>query len=276
MVQKEEKLQLLRDILLIDDRQVADAINERIDLIAETIETREKLSEKVDPIIQQRLDEFVSQIPITLGPTITKTLQEQIANSKDQVVEALYPIMGKMIKRYIQNEIKILSENINKKVNNTFSFDAIKRKMRSKFTGVDEGDLMLSELDTPILNEVFVIQKGSGILLGSHSTTATVDEDLISGMLTAIKSFVEDAFEGGNQNLENIEYELYNIHIQNFHSYYIAAVCSGSYTRTFESKLENRLFKLSRKLSPRISNLTRAAADEILEKFFKKWKQGKK
>ena len=276
MVQEEEKLQLLRDILLIDDRQVADAINKRIDLISDTIETREKLSEKIDPIIQKRLDEFVAQIPVTLGPTITKTLQEQITNSKDQVVEALYPIMGKMIKRYIQNEIKILSENINKKVNNTFSFDAIKRKMRSKFTGVDEGDLMLTELDEPIVNEIFVIQKGSGILLGSHSTTATVDEDLISGMLTAIKSFVEDAFEGGNQNLENIEYELYNIHIQNFHSYYIAAVCSGSYTRTFESKLENKLFKLSRKLSPRISNLTRAAADEILAKFFKRWKQGKK
>lgn len=274
--EKEEKLQLLRDILLIDDRQVADAINQRIDVISNTIETREKLSEKIDPIIQERLDEFVAKIPVTLGPTITKTLQEQIANSKDQVVEALYPIMGKMIKRYIQNEIKILSENINKKVNNTFSFDAIKRKMRSKVMGVDEGDLMLSELDVPIVNEVFVIQKGSGILLGSHSTTTTVDEDLISGMLTAIKSFVEDAFEGGNQNLENIEYELYNIHVQNFHSYYIAAVCSGSYTRSFESKLENKLFKLSRKLSPRISNLTRAAADEILANFFKKWNQGKK
>jgi len=277
MVQEEEeKLQLLRDILLIDDRRVADAINQRIEIISDTIETREKLSEKINPIIQQRLDEFVAQIPVTLGPTITKTLQEQIANSKDQVVEALYPIMGKMIKRYIQNEIKILSENINKKVNNTFSFDAIKRKMRSKVTGVDEGDLVLTELDFPVVNEVFVIQKGSGILLGSHSTTATVDEDLISAMLTAIKSFVEDAFEGGNQNLENIEYELYNIHIQNFHSYYIAAVCSGTYTRTFESKLENKLFKLSRKLSPRITNLTRAAADEILAKFFKRWKQGKK
>lgn len=276
MVQEEEKLQLLRDILLIDDRQVADAINQRIQVISDTIESHEKLSEKIDPIIQKRLDEFVAQIPLTLGPTITQTLQEQITNSRDQVVEALYPIMGKMIKRYIQNEIKIISENISKKVNKTFSFVSFKRKMRSRVTGVDEGDLMLAELDAPIVNEVFVIQKGSGILLGSHSTTAKVDEDLISGMLTAIKSFVEDAFEGGNQNLENIEYELYNIHIQNFHSYYIAAVCSGSYTRTFESKLENKLFKLSGKLSPRITNLTRAAADEILANFFKRWKQGKK
>lgn len=276
MVEEEDKLQLLRDILLIDDREVANAIHQRIETISDTIEKREKLSEKVDPIIQEKLDAFIASIPETLGPTITKTLKEQIANSQDQVVEALYPIMGKMIKRYVQNEIKLLSETINKKVNNTFSLISLKRKIRARFTGVKESDLMLSEIDTPLVNEVFVIQKGSGILLGSHSTTTMIDEDMISGMLTAIKSFVEDAFEGGNQNLENIEYELYSIHIQNFHSYYIAAVCSGTYTRSFENTLENKLFKLSKKLSPRIANLTRDAADEILKSFFSKWKQGKK
>ena len=129
--EEEDKLQLLREILLVDDREVANAVNKRLNVISETIEKREKLSEKVDPIIKIRLDKFISDIPSTLGPTITKTLQEEIKNSQDKVVEALYPIMGKMIKRYVQNEIKRLSETINKKVNNTFSFSAIKRKMRS-------------------------------------------------------------------------------------------------------------------------------------------------
>ena len=97
--EKEEKLQLLRDILLIDDRQIADAVNQRLDLLTETLEEKEKLSAKIDPIIEERLKNFVAEIPETLGPTITKTLKEQIANSKDEVVEALHPIMGKMIKR---------------------------------------------------------------------------------------------------------------------------------------------------------------------------------
>lgn len=265
---KEDKLQLLRDILLIDDREVAHAIHQRIEVIAETLEKREKLSKKINPIIEKRLEEFVAKIPITLGPTITKTLREQIANSKDEVVEVLYPIMGKMIKRYIQNEIKLLSENMNKKVNDTFSFASLKRKFRAKAAGVKESDLMISELDAPVVNEVFIIQKGSGILLGNLSNTSTVDKDMISGMLTAIKSFVEDAFKGGNQNLEAIEYELYTIQIQNFHTYYAAIVVSGTYTRSFESKLEDKLFKLSKRLSPKISYLEPEEVSDILKEFF--------
>ncbi|GHC43158.1 cell envelope biogenesis protein OmpA [Ulvibacter litoralis] len=265
---EEDRLQLLRDILLIDDREVAHAINQRIEKISETLEKQEKLSEKVNPIIEDRLKVFVSEIPTSLGPVITQTLKDEIENSKERVVEALYPIMGKMIKRYIQNEIKLLSETMNKKVNDTFSVNSFKRKLRAKFTGVKESDLLLTELDAPTISEVFIIQKGSGILLGNHSNTATVDKDMISGMLTAIKSFVEDAFEGGTQNLEAIEYELYTIHIQNFHTYYIAVVISGSYSRSFENKLENKLLKLSKSLSPQISILTKEAIDDILKTHF--------
>ena len=265
---EEDKLQLLRDILLIDDRQVAHAIHQRIEEIADTIEKRDKLSEKIEPILEDRLKKFVLEIPLTLGPTITKTLKEQIANSKDEVVEALYPIMGKMIKRYIQNEIKLLSENLNNKVNNTFSFESLKRKFRSHFADVKESDLLISELDAPLVNEVFIIQKGSGILLGNLSNTNTVDKEMISGMLTAIKSFVEDAFEGGNQNLEAIEYELYTIQIQNFYSFYAAVVVSGTYTRGFESELEDKLLSLSKRISPEISYITSEEINGILKEYF--------
>lgn len=269
--QEEEKLQILRDLLLVDDRQVASAVNEKLEEIASTIDTEAKLSEKINPIIEARLNEFVAQMPETLGPTITQTLKTQIQYSKDEVVEALYPILGKMIKRYIANEIAKLSESINKKVNNTFSMASFKRKIKSKFSGVEEGEMMLSELDAPTINEVFAIQKGSGILLGNYSLSSKVDKDMVSGMLTAIKSFVEDAFEGGAQNLEAIEYELYSIHIQNFHTYYIAVVISGTYTRAFESDLENSLFKVSKKLSSKINKLSREEVDAVLESLFKTW-----
>ena len=70
------------------------------------------------------------------------------------------------------------------------------------------------------------------------ATTETIDKDMISGMLTAIKSFVEDAFKTGNDNLESIEYGLYNIHIQNFKTYYIAVVVHGVFDTNYQEKLE--------------------------------------
>ena len=272
MANQEDKLQILRDILLTDDRLVADAINKRVEVITKQFEEeQEKLKGKIDPVIEERLQKFIKDIPVTLGPTITETLKTQVENSQDLVVEALYPILGKMIKRYISNEFAKLSEGINKKMNNAFSFNSFKRKLKSTFTGAKESDLILSELDNPVVNEIFAIQKGSGILLGNYSASETVDKDMLSGMLTAIKSFVEDAFKGGNQSLESIQYELYSIHIQNFHSYYIAVVISGHYSKSYESDMEDRLYKVSRKLSSGIHNMPREEVDSILKTLFKEW-----
>lgn len=266
-MKQEEKLQLLRELLLIEDRQVAEAITNRLNTLSETLEKKQNLAEKVNPIIKEQLQEFVTKIPETLGPTITKTLKEEIANSKDQVVEALYPIMGKMIKRYIQNEIKMLSENINQKVNNTFSFQSIKRKFRSKFSGVKESDLIIADAHKPNINEIFIIEKGSGVLLGNYSTSNTIDKEMISGMLTAIKSFVEDAFSGEVQNLESIEYELYTIHIQNYYNYYIAVVLSGNYSQNFENILEDKLLQFSEKITEKIEQLSQDKVNLALKEF---------
>ena len=270
MVEEEEKLQLLREILLLDDRQVADAITRRVETIQETIEKRDKLSQKVDPIIEARLSEFIKEIPETLGPVITKTLKEQVANSKDEIVEALFPILGLMIKKYVQHEMKMLSDSMNQKINNTFSFISFKRKVKSKFTGVKEAELILSETNDPKIVEVFLIQKGSGILLGNHSYENVLDKEMISGMLTAIKSFVEDVFSGGAQNLETIEYELYTLHIQNFHKYYMAIVVEGAYTNKFRDTLENKLLKLSHKIASKIATSSRESMDATLKTFFEK------
>ncbi|WP_435579411.1 cell envelope biogenesis protein OmpA [Gilvibacter sp.] len=268
MVEEKDKLNLLRDILLIDDREVADAISQRLDTITQTLESKEKLAKKVDPIFEEHMEQFVEEIPTRLGPVITKTLKEQIANSKDQVVEALYPILGKMVKRYIQNELALLSENINNKVNNTFTLKGLQRKLKALFTGVKESDIILSELDAPELMEVFVIKKGSGMLLGNYSNQQTLDKDLISGMLTAIKSFVEDAFQGESQNLEGIDYELYKIQIQNFHSYYMAVVVSGNLTPQFENEIEDLILENSDTLSELLTNAQRENVDIFLASIF--------
>jgi hemerythrin len=264
----QDKLDSLRDILLTEDREDMQKILDRLDEIEAIFEKRKNLSNHVSPIIDEHISNFSETIPETLGPTITKTLEKQIKNSKDQVVEALYPILGKMIKRYIQNEIKMLSESINKQVNKTFSFDGIKRKFKSMFTGAKEGDIILSELSPISILQVFVVEKDSGILLGSYTKEETIDKDMISGMLTAIKSFVEDAFEQSNQNLETIEYELYNIHIQNFHNYYIASVISGALTEQLKDEIENGMIDVAKKINLENSLNDNEKINSILAKQF--------
>ncbi|MEO9952566.1 cell envelope biogenesis protein OmpA [Nonlabens sp.] len=272
MINQDDKLDLLRTLLLTDDRQLTESISNKISILEETIREREKLSVKVTPIIKEELEKYTLSIPKTLGPVITKTLKVQIEESKDEVVEALYPILGKMIKKYISNEIKMLSESIDKSTKEAFSSKGIKRKFMALFSGVKENDMIISALAKAHVEQIFVIEKGSGILLGSYQTKETVDEDMISGMLTAIKAFVEDAFKETQHDLQSIEYDLYEIHLHSFHKYYIASAVSGTFTERLENELENFNFEISEDISKKSILHDRAALEALLLDRFKTYK----
>lgn len=238
---QEEKLSILKDILLTDEREYAAKVEEKLRVVEEIVSKQNKLSERVDPIINDKINAFIAEVPNTLGPVITQTLQTEVKNSQEAVVEALYPILGKMVKKYVQHEMKILSEKINHKMSNTFSFGSFKNKFKAKKANVNAGDLMLQELAEPKIEQIMVIEKGSGLVISEYSKTNNIDQDMVGGMLTAIKIFAEDAFEKNNQELQNIEYDSFHIHLQNFSSYYIAVVISGTFNVIYKDKLEDKL-----------------------------------
>ncbi len=240
---EKDRLEVLKDILFTDDREYFEKIAKRIEQVEQTVEDPKILSSKVEPIIDDQLKEFTKNIPTTLGPSITAALKEEIKNHKEEVIEVLFPILGKMVKKYVAQEMKVLSE----KINTQLGFKGFKRKMRSWFGGVKEEELILSELSSPKIEQVLLIEKETGLLTASYSQTEAIDEEMISGMLTAIKSFVEDAFGQKNQDLELIEYELYQVHIQSFVTYYIAVVISGNYTVQSKNKVQDLIFNFFEK-----------------------------
>lgn len=242
---EDEKLELLKQILLKEEKAYSQEITSKIEALEQILTQKAKLAEKINPIIKDELEIFSNGFPKKLGPVITETLKVQIENSKDQVVEALFPILGLMIKKYIAHEIKMLAENIEAKTKNTFSFLNFKRKVRSTFIGVDEIDIIISELAQAQIDQVFVVDIHSGILLGSYLNKETMDEDMISGMLTAIKSFVEDAFNERNQKLTSIKYDLYEIHLYNSHTYYIATAVNGNLTDKLEREMDDIAIEIS-------------------------------
>ncbi|GGD24981.1 cell envelope biogenesis protein OmpA [Hyunsoonleella pacifica] len=244
---QDEKLNIIKDILLTDERELASSIEKKIKILENTINERKNLSNKVDPIIDEKLKEFVKEIPDTLGPTITEALKEEIKNSKDAVVEALFPILGLMVKRYVQHEMKLLSEKINNQVSNTFSFKRFFRKAKSKASGINESDLLLQEQNNTNIEQIIIVEKGSGLVLAEYSKHKMADEDMVAGMLTAIKSFAEDAFKKEEQNLQYIEYDLYHIHLQNFSSFYFAVAISGAYNVISKDKLEDKILSFTNK-----------------------------
>lgn len=238
-MKSEERLEVLKEILLTDERELANNLAKKL----HNIEQRQQnLPDRVSPTIDEKLAHFVKEIPKTLGPVITETLEKEIKNSQDAVAEALYPILGRMVKKYVQNEIAVLNDSINKKIETALNWRMWFKSKKQREKIVAEA---IKSTHHPKIEHLLVIEKDSGLLIGSYSAQEIMDQDMVSGMLTAIKAFVEDAFIDKEIQLEQISYDLYTIHLQNFTKYYIAAVISGVYDNQTKNKLENTLLSFA-------------------------------
>jgi hypothetical protein len=232
---EKRKFDMLRQILLQEEKQQI----ERLDTI---LEKKEPLAERVQPIIEEELEKFEQHFPKTYQLAVDRLIERKLEQSQGQLLDLLYPIIGKMIRKYLAQQLQQLRESVERQVKQSFL-----GRLRERVTGVRESDRIISNAKTSRVEEAYVIEQHSGLLLGSASNGAVVDQELIAGMLTAIKSFVVDAFQRGDTSLETINYAGYQILIQDFHTYYIALAVNGSLTAQERQELTEKMLRFSQK-----------------------------
>jgi hypothetical protein len=234
---QDQLLNSLKDIILDEDRSISQSIKSDLDKLQHKIEDEAEFKKLVHP----QLDSYTSHLKTNFvkiyGNEITGAIKQQIRDSKDEVIDALYPIIGKLIQKYIQSEFAKISEKVDSQVNNTLSPQYWINLIKSKVSGTSNTDLAIRDMSKATLEEIYLIEKDSGILQGSYSKNNTLDQDMIAGMLTAIKSFVEDAFTKKSEELSTIEYNNYKIVFFNYHTFYLALVLSGNITHNQKSEI---------------------------------------
>lgn len=223
---------------LIEDR--ARLLEKELFLIQTLLNDKDHLSEKVAPIISDHIEHLKQNFPEEFTKVIDKQIEQKLKGSQDEILNVITPVLGKLIRKSITHQFQMLKESIDKQVRSTFS----KQGFFGRIFGFKKQDseLILSKVDPLVIEEVYVIQRDSGLLIGSASVENTLDQDVIAGMFTAIKAFVEDAFQREQEELEMIEYDNYKIFIQNFYSYYIAVAMSGSISATEKGNISNKLY----------------------------------
>ena len=176
------EMEKIRTILLRKDRA-------ELETLRHILDTREELSPRVIPIIEQELEIFKEKFPKEFEHVIHKLVDRRIKESQDAILDVMYPLVGKMVQKYVNQQFQLLRDRIDNQVGRS----GILSRLFNKAKGIKESDVQLSSLQNISIEEVYVIQKNSGLLLGSASRKETVDPDSVAGMLTAIKLFVEDA-----------------------------------------------------------------------------------
>lgn len=260
--EEHRKLELLRSILFKEEKQQI----ERIDTI---LKKREPLAEQVMPIIEEELEKFEQHFPKTYQLAVDRIIERKLEQSQAQLIDLLYPIIGKMIRKYLALQLQQLRESVEKQVQRSFF-----GRLQQYFTGVKESDHILSMAAATRVEEAYVIEQHSGLLLGSASSNTVVDKEMIAGMLTAIKSFVVDAFQRGETALETINYAGYQIVVQDFYTFYIALAVNGTLTAKEYDELSEYILTFAQKeLSSGIKAddpLMHARLGEALRHYFMK------
>ncbi len=239
----QQQIEQIRDILLRKDRPALQQLEDILNSPGE-------MARRVLPIIEEQLEEFEAHFPKAYRQAVEKLIERKLKQSQDELLDLLYPIMGKMIRKYIAQQLQALRESVEQQVRQSFL-----GRLRARLFGVRESDMIISMAAESQVEEAYVVEQHSGLLIGSASLHPTIDKELIAGMLTAIKSFVVDAFQQGDAELEMVNYGHYQILIQDFYTFYIALAIKGALTAQEKEKLSDQMMEfakreLARKIDP--------------------------
>ena len=210
-----EKLLPLFDDLLLQKLQQKEA------------RTLDILAEYLAQIITKSADQDLPSLSRSLQRVISPAIAKEIADNKDKMVDALYPIMGGMISKYVSNAIAEMMESINAKIEDGLSFERYKRKAKAKLTGVSESELLLEEAADAKIESLFVIQKDTGLLITeAHIEEKEIDDPyMVASMASAIKDFVNDWIEHNESpsEVQLLSYGNATLYIESAGSVYLIA-----------------------------------------------------
>lgn len=231
----DEALEALREILV-------DRYRKRLTVLQSDVDEVQSLLK----LLEEQVNDKEALIA-TITPVMSDAISSSIRNSRDEMIEALYPIMGRLVSRAVTEAMRDLARSIDHQMRDTFGFANIKRRVQARVFGISDADLVIRTALPFRTEEIFLIHRESGLLLAHLSSGDDLDSDsdLISGMLTAIRSFVQDAFgRDTDGQLDTIQYGTMQILIESGRYTYLAAVVHGVEPAGYRTQLRDRLHQI--------------------------------
>ncbi len=199
------------------------------------------LAAAIPVAIAEQISINSAEVAHAIAPAMGEAIQRQIELEKDKIVDALYPVIGNTIFKYMGETIQAINEQIE----NTLSFEGIKRKIRAKLQGVSEAELIVKESISFTPQAIFLIHKSSGLVICDIQPpdSEQLESDMIAGMLTAIRSFANDciAQSGNVSELDEIDYGNFKIILEVAGYCYLAIIVKGKAPKRFISRMRQTL-----------------------------------
>jgi hypothetical protein len=221
-------MQELRELLFSRYRQKVTELEAELDDLRSSVNDEDRLTAMVTPIIGD-------------------AIRRKIRDAREEMIDALYPVIGQTVMRAVSEAIRDLARTVDAQMRTTMKPQMIWRRVQAMVTGVSDAELALRDALPFQIAEIFLIHRESGLLLWyvSREPDVSLDSDVISGMLTAIRDFAEDAFgRDDGADLEAIQYGERQILIEAAQHAYLAVVADGIEPSGFRAEMRDRVIEI--------------------------------
>ncbi len=231
----EDSFELLRSLLFDEYRQQIVRMRSEVGQLQTLLDALERQIQDEDALIE------------TITPVIAGAIRTNISESRDEMVDALYPIMGKLVQRSVTEAMRDLAQRIDQQMRRTLDVQSFWRRLRARLRGISDAEMAMRDALPLAVEEIFLIHRESGLLLLHLSPNGKTDEDsdIISGMLTAITEFTQDAFgRNEDESLNEIQYGGRSILLEVAHFVYMAIVINGFESSGFRSEMRETMIAI--------------------------------
>ena len=184
----------LRELLLGSERRELAAAHARI---AELERSQQDLPRRLPGAAVEALrsGKDTARVASALSEPVAQALGSAVQNNRQSIIDALFPIIGPMIRKAIAEALRGLVDNLNGAIESSFTLRGLQWRLEAWRGGVPYAQVVLRHRLAYGIDHVFLIERDSGLVLRHAAAPglASLDADAIAGMLTALGDFVDDS-----------------------------------------------------------------------------------
>ncbi len=171
------------------------------------------------------------QLATALTPYVENGFVTAVQKSPRTIVDAIAPIMGPAIRQAIARALQSMTQSFQHTLDESLSVRGLRWRLEAWRTGKPFAEVVLLHRLRYRVEQVFLIHRETGLLLHHVASDGAVvqDQHVVSGMLTAIQSYVQDSFGASpDQTLDQFQVGEWTVWIEQGSQAYVACVIRGA------------------------------------------------
>ncbi len=234
----------LKGLLFASEQERLARLQGRLEAIDQRVGDDRSLEQTTSHVLAGALRLAESQqhreLAQAIAPLVVAAIRSEIKNSKDMMVEALYPITGRLVAAAVANAFRELAEAINQRLDALLSTRQWQWRLQSLMSGRPLNEIALAAAHGAIVERILVLERGSGLLLASWSRRPVAQDksDLVSSMIAAITEFATDALSSQHGELRTLDMGASRVLLRASARRIVAAEFLGEVSREDEQKLD--------------------------------------